>query len=202
VSSSFPSHIIHRWHSSLHNCSNSRQRSSTTNPTVHDHGRGYSNSFTLCRGCTLYPHHSATHRVGASPHNDVCHDKQPIINVSSAHLSINTTTKRCVPQHQCPIGCPGCAKSPAAYHSGMILILGRVLLKVVQYSMRALRRAPQPPKQEDGEPRLSQPRNPGHGVHGRTSTTFVVSTPRQTIYLWEPRITHPEYPICIQFTIP
>jgi hypothetical protein len=24
--------------------------------TVHDRGCGYSNSFTLCRGCTLYPH--------------------------------------------------------------------------------------------------------------------------------------------------
>jgi hypothetical protein len=99
------------------------QRPSTTNPTIHDRERGYSNSFTLCRGCTLYPHHLTTHRVGTSQHNDVCHDKQPINNVSSARLSINTTTKRCVPQHQRPIGCPGCAKSPAACHYGMILTL-------------------------------------------------------------------------------
>jgi hypothetical protein len=26
--------------------------------TIHNRGRGYSNSFTLCRGYTLYPHHS------------------------------------------------------------------------------------------------------------------------------------------------
>jgi hypothetical protein len=28
-----------------------------TSSTVHDRGLGYSNRFTLCRGCTLYPHH-------------------------------------------------------------------------------------------------------------------------------------------------
>jgi hypothetical protein len=103
--------------------SKTRQRSSTTNPTVHDGRRSYSNSFTLWRGCTPYPHHPANHCVGTSPHNKVCHDKQPINNVSSACLSTNTTTKRCIPQHQCPIGYPGCAKSPAACHSGMILTL-------------------------------------------------------------------------------
>ena len=27
---------------------------------VHNRGHGYSNRFTLCRGCTLYPHHSGT----------------------------------------------------------------------------------------------------------------------------------------------
>jgi hypothetical protein len=36
-------------------------------PTVHDRGLGYSNRFTLCRGCTLYPQHPDTHRVGIFP---------------------------------------------------------------------------------------------------------------------------------------
>ena len=35
-------------------------------PTVHNRGRGYSNSLTLCRGCTLSPQHSI-HPSGTNP---------------------------------------------------------------------------------------------------------------------------------------
>src|SRR3954463_8761042 len=35
-------------------------------PTVHNRGRGYSNSLTLCRDCTLSPQHSI-HLSGTNP---------------------------------------------------------------------------------------------------------------------------------------
>jgi hypothetical protein len=35
--------------------------------TVHDRGLGYSNRFTLCRGCTLHPHHWDAYSVGILP---------------------------------------------------------------------------------------------------------------------------------------
>jgi hypothetical protein len=48
-------------------------------PTVHDRGLGYSNRFTLCRGCTLYPQSSGYSSCGhLPPHNIICHDKHPI----------------------------------------------------------------------------------------------------------------------------
>jgi hypothetical protein len=58
--------IIIPCHDSIH-CFNTRQKLSTANPTVHDRGHGYSNSFTLYRGCTLYLHHPITYRVGDIP---------------------------------------------------------------------------------------------------------------------------------------
>jgi hypothetical protein len=36
-------------------------------PTVHDRGLGYSNRFTLCRGCTLYPQSSGYSLCGHLP---------------------------------------------------------------------------------------------------------------------------------------
>ena len=36
-------------------------------PTVLDRGHGYSNSFTLCRGCTLYPQDPGNFRVIHDP---------------------------------------------------------------------------------------------------------------------------------------
>ena len=47
------------------------------NPAVHDRGRGYSNSFTLCRGGTLSPQHSI-HPSGTALNNHTEYaDNQP-----------------------------------------------------------------------------------------------------------------------------
>jgi hypothetical protein len=69
-------------------------------PTVHDRRLGYSNSLKTSAEGIYFTHTIRLLLVWASSlHSDVYHDKQTIINVLFARLSINTTAKRCVPQH-------------------------------------------------------------------------------------------------------
>jgi hypothetical protein len=69
--------------------------------TVHDRGRGYSNSFTLCRGCTLYPHqpinppgyhHGSSYTSMRGSDN---RSKPPSISLSTGAYPVEFTSPAC-----------------------------------------------------------------------------------------------------------
>ena len=59
-------------------------------PTVHNRGRGYSNSLTLCRDCTLSPQHSI-HPSGTNPEFTILSMRIINPNLSITRPSISTS---------------------------------------------------------------------------------------------------------------
>src|SRR3954466_12455862 len=59
-------------------------------PTVHNHGRGYSNSLTLYRDCTLSPQHSI-HPSGTNPEFTILSMRIINPNLSITRTSIGTS---------------------------------------------------------------------------------------------------------------
>ena len=60
-------------------------------PTVRNRGRGYSNRFTLCRGCTLVPQHLITSVRDKTPNNRNSVRGSSTVNLSLTHPSIGTS---------------------------------------------------------------------------------------------------------------
>jgi hypothetical protein len=77
--------------------------------TVHDQGLGYSNRFTLCRGCTLYPHHPIN-PLGyiTDRHTQVCGVRIIDQSLPSIHLSTSA-----YPMESTSPACPGSTSSRA-----------------------------------------------------------------------------------------
>ena len=63
---------------------------SMATPTVHNRGRGYSNSLTLCRDCTLSPQHSI-HPSGTNPEFTILSMRIINPNLSITRPSISTS---------------------------------------------------------------------------------------------------------------
>ena len=63
---------------------------SMATPTVHNRGRGYSNSLTLCRDCTLSPQHSI-HPSGTNPEFTILGMRIINPNLSFTRPSISTS---------------------------------------------------------------------------------------------------------------
>ena len=68
-----------------------QHHSTATFPTIHDRGHGYSNRFTLCRGCTLYPHHPGTLPWSSPIVGQVTDQDSPDAhsNISAYPMSVN-----------------------------------------------------------------------------------------------------------------
>src|SRR3954471_14501373 len=65
-------------------------------PTVHDRGRDYSNSLTLCRDCTLSPQHSI-HPSETNPEFTILSMRIINPNLSITHPSISTSPVSVLP---------------------------------------------------------------------------------------------------------
>ena len=79
VSNHFTSHFENIWRGNI-----------MATPTVHNRGRGYSNSLTLCRDCTLSPQHSI-HPSGTNPEFTILSMRIINPNLSITHPSISTS---------------------------------------------------------------------------------------------------------------
>ena len=82
---------------------------------VHNRGHGYSNIFTLCRGCTLSPQ-DPIHPPGSSldRHTKVCEVRIIDRSFSPARHSPRHAAQSCISQHQSPRGCfPRSSKVPS-----------------------------------------------------------------------------------------
>jgi len=99
---SFPKHLENIY---FHKTKLLSFRPSSFHSHVHNRGHGYSNSLTLCRGCTLSPQDPNTYRVGIIPAYQHMPRQAPDRSFSPARHSPRHAAQSCISQHQSPRGC-------------------------------------------------------------------------------------------------